>query len=359
MTTEQSAGLPRVLVVDDSRIVRAGVKKHLAGSFDIIEEVDGEAGWERLSSDPEIAVLMSDLSMPRLDGFGLLQRIRRSPEWRIKHLPVIIISGEEDAETKNRAVDMGANDFVTKSTDRAEMVARVNAAVKLSRAARDAKTSEEAQAKVSTTDPQTGVATEHLLQIEGEKALAHAVRYQGETTLVVFELDDFEALRADIGDKVADQLIGLVAKLVSGRLRKEETLARLDGPRFAVVLYADVDGSRTYVERLRETIAAARVNFKRRQLKVTASVGVANARADGTDGFDALMQTALARLHDARTGGEPLPESAPVPTSPLSVDQALALLATGDESAVLPHLPQLLAALQPLLDLAGRSAGMH
>ena len=354
MTTEQSAGLPRVLVVDDSRIVRAGVKKHLAGSFDIIEEVDGEAGWERLTSDPEITVLMSDLSMPRLDGFGLLQRVRRSPEWRIKHLPVIIISGEEDIETKNRAVDMGANDFVTKSTDRAEMVARVSAAVKLARAARDAKVSEEAQAKEATTDPQTGVATEHLLQIEGQKALAHAVRYQGETTLVVFELDDFDALRADIGDKVADQLIGLVAKLVSGRLRKEETLARLDGPRFAVVLYADVEGSRTYVERLRETIAAARVNFKRRQLKVTASVGVANARADGTDVFDELMQTALARLRDAVAGGgDPMPAPTPVPS--LTVEQALALLAAGDEAAVLPHLPQLLAVLQPLLDLAGRS----
>jgi diguanylate cyclase (GGDEF)-like protein len=353
MTTEQSADLPRVLVVDDSRIVRAGVKKHLSGSFEIVEEVDGEAGWERLSNDPNIAVLMSDLSMPRLDGFGLLQRIRRSPEWRIKHLPVIIISGEEDLETKNRAVDMGANDFVTKSTDRAEMVARVSAAVKLARAARDAKASEEAQVKEATTDPQTGVATEHLLQIEGEKALAHAVRYQGETTLVVFELDDFDALRTDIGDKVADQLIGLVAKLVAGRLRKEETLARLEGPRFAVVLFADLEGSQIYVDRLRETIAAARVNFKRRQLKVTASVGVANARVDGTEVFEELMQSALARLRDARAGECEQAPPEPAAVAP-SLEQALGLLAAGDEAAVAPYLPQLLVALKPLLDLAAR-----
>ncbi|MBV8660387.1 MAG: response regulator [Burkholderiales bacterium] len=354
MPNEQSLSLPRILVVDDSRIVRASVKKHLSGSFDIVEEADGEAGWHHLNQDPEIMVLMSDLSMPKLDGYGLLTRVRRSHDLRIKSTPVIIISGEEDLEVKNHAVDLGANDFVTKSTDRAEMVARVSAAVKLARTARELRHNEEVQTKTVTTDAKTGVGSEHLLHLEGAKVLAHGLRHQGEATLVLFELDGFDALNADIGEATADKLMGLIAKLVSDRLRKEETLARLGGPRFGVVLYADLAGSLIYAERLRETIAAAKINFKRRQLRVTASVGIANTRTDGTTEFDALLEIGMGRLASAaQQGGNRL--VAPEAVSAMSVEHALALLASGEAAAVTPHLNTLLLTLQPLLELARRA----
>ncbi|WP_374350448.1 diguanylate cyclase [Chitinimonas sp.] len=350
MTSELTPPLPRILVVDDSRIVRATVKKHLSTSFDIIEEADGEAGWARLMADPDIMVLMSDLSMPRLDGFGLLARVRKSADLRIKHMPVIIISGEEDGETKNLAVDRGANDFVTKSTDRAEMVARVSAAVKLARTERDLRHSEEMQAKTVTLDTQTGVGTSHLLRLEGEKALARGVRYHGDTTVVLFEIDEFDTLSGELGENVADQLIGLVAKMVAGRLRKEETLSRLGGPRFGVVLYADLDGALIYAARLRDTIAAAKVNFRGRQLRVTASVGIANAQADGAASFEQLLAVAAERLAQATVaGGNQF--QAPAAGS-MSVDQALALLAKGERDLVMPHLAGLLKQIQPLLDLS-------
>lgn len=332
--TEQANDLPRILVVDDSRIVRATVKKHLSTQFDIVEEADGEAGWARLESDPTILVLMSDLSMPKLDGFGLLARVRKAADSRIKHTPVIIISGEEDHETKQQAVERGANDFVTKSTDRAEMLARVSAAVKLARTERELRHSEVVQAQTSTTDAQTGLASEHLLQIEGEKALAHAARYGGDTTLVLFEIDRFESLRRELGDTVAEQLIGLVAKLVSGRLRKEETLARLDGPCFCVMLYADLEGSRVYAERLRETIAAAKVNFKGGQIRIAANIGMANAQVDGVSEFAELLDHAKRRLERA-----------------YSIDSALEQLARGEVETVLPRLAVLLDKLGPLLRL--------
>ncbi|QDQ27865.1 response regulator [Chitinimonas arctica] len=332
--TELATPLPRILVVDDSRIVRATVKKHLSTQFDVIEAADGEAGWERLEADPDVLVLMSDLSMPKLDGFGLLARVRKSADARIKHTPVIIISGEEDAETKQLAVERGANDFVTKSTDRAEMLARVSAAVKLAKTARELRTTEEVQARTTTTDTQTGVATEHMLHVEADKAMAHATRYHGETTLVLFEIDRFDSLRAELGEAVADQLINLVAKLVSGRLRKEETLARLTGPRFGVMLYADLAGSRIYAERLQETIAAARVNFKGRQIQITANIGMANAQADGTANFDELLAKAVHRLEQA-----------------YSVDRALELISQGELEDVMARLPALMAKLAPLLAL--------
>jgi diguanylate cyclase (GGDEF)-like protein len=244
---------------------------------------------------------------------------------------------------------MGANDFVTKSTDRAEMMARVSAAAKLARTDRELRQSEDLHARTVTTDIQTGVGTEHLLRLEGEKALAHGVRYQSDTTVVIFEIDDYDVLVGELGDAVADQLINLVAKMVAGRLRKEETLARLGGPRFGVVLYADQEGACVYANRLRDTIAAAKVNFRGRQLRVTASIGMANAQVDGVVSFEPLMNLALSRLAQAPTTTEPVHAAqAATPT----IEQALEWLAAGDAASVLPHLPMLMEKLAPLLALS-------
>src|ERR1700738_131995 len=83
---------PRVLIVDDSRIVRATLIKHIEGMFDYREASDGEHAWETLLLDPHIRVVITDLTMPNLDGYGLLQRIRSSKIGRIRTLPVVVVS---------------------------------------------------------------------------------------------------------------------------------------------------------------------------------------------------------------------------------------------------------------------------
>jgi two-component system cell cycle response regulator len=90
----------RVLLVDDSRIVRTTIAKLIRKSFDVKEESDGEAGWQAISTDPSIVVVFSDIQMPKLDGFGLLERIRGSQDARIKGIPVIMISGRRDQEAR-------------------------------------------------------------------------------------------------------------------------------------------------------------------------------------------------------------------------------------------------------------------
>ena len=104
MSETAVSALPRVLIVDDSRMVRASIVKLIKGKFDVREEGDGEAGWQTLMLDPSIQVLISDLSMPKLDGYGLLQRVRASETARIREMPVIMISGHGNIETAVAAI---------------------------------------------------------------------------------------------------------------------------------------------------------------------------------------------------------------------------------------------------------------
>lgn len=105
---------PRILIADDSRIVRLALIKRIDGMFDFREACNGEEAWEMLLADGHIRVLITDLTMPRLDGYGLLQRIRQSSITRLREMPVVVISGSDEQRERDRALAAGASDLITR-----------------------------------------------------------------------------------------------------------------------------------------------------------------------------------------------------------------------------------------------------
>src|SRR3989344_8280653 len=82
-TTAPAAEKVRVLVADDSRVIRKAISKILSNEFELIESEDGEIAWEQLLTDKSIQVLVSDIEMPKLDGYSLICRIRASDSERV------------------------------------------------------------------------------------------------------------------------------------------------------------------------------------------------------------------------------------------------------------------------------------
>ncbi len=123
---------PRVLICDDSRIVRASISQHLRDRFELREVTDGEAAWQAILLDSTVRVVISDLTMPKVDGFELLNRVRSSKVQRIRELPMVIISGEDEAGERERAASLGATDFIQKGVGAAELLARMEVLVRLS-----------------------------------------------------------------------------------------------------------------------------------------------------------------------------------------------------------------------------------
>jgi two-component system cell cycle response regulator len=122
---------PRVLIADDSRIVRAMLIKHIQNQFEYREALDGEQAWETLLIDPNIRVLITDLTMPNLDGYGLLERIRSSKISRIRDMPVVVVSGSDEHRERERAMANGATDLITKGIATAQLLSRLDVLSKL------------------------------------------------------------------------------------------------------------------------------------------------------------------------------------------------------------------------------------
>lgn len=128
------AELPRILIVDDSRVVRVSLIHHLKGYYEVREECDGEAAWQSLVVDHSIRAVISDLQMPKLNGFELLERVRTSKLRRLQQLPFILVSGEETEEERAKAKVLGVSDFVTKGAGSTEVLTRLNNLLVLSSA---------------------------------------------------------------------------------------------------------------------------------------------------------------------------------------------------------------------------------
>lgn len=115
-----------ILVVDDSRTVRASINKILSSNYNIVQAEDGEDGWEKLLELQKVSMVISDIMMPKLDGYGLICRIRAATQPEIATIPIVVITSSEDDITRERAHACGANDFVVKPVSAADLVERAN-----------------------------------------------------------------------------------------------------------------------------------------------------------------------------------------------------------------------------------------
>ena len=118
---------PRILVVDDepqlTRVLRTGLKSR---GYDVRAAADGLAGFETFS-DWQPDLVITDLAMPNVDGLELCRRLRA-----ISQVPIIVLSAKGEEKTKVEALDLGADDYVTKPFGIDELLARVRASLRRS-----------------------------------------------------------------------------------------------------------------------------------------------------------------------------------------------------------------------------------
>jgi signal transduction histidine kinase/CheY-like chemotaxis protein len=117
-----------VLLVDDNADMREYVRRLLAPHYDMRTAGDGVAALEAMRTHPPDLVL-SDVMMPRLDGFGLVREVRADPA--LARLPVILLSARAGEEASIEGLEAGADDYLTKPFSARELIARVTANLKM------------------------------------------------------------------------------------------------------------------------------------------------------------------------------------------------------------------------------------
>lgn len=257
--TESVENKPKILVVDDSRLMRVAARKILKNDFEILEAGDGEQAWESLQESPDITLVMSDLSMPNLDGLGLLKRIRESERTDLAALPVIIVTGAEDDDgSKNTALSAGASDFITKPFESVQLLARAKAQAKqqnTQKALEQSEASKQELKQKTAIDSLTGLSNQRAFLNSVEEGLSYSMRHRTELALLLVQVDKYKVLFLRRGKPAAEEVLRRIGKVLGDGRRREDAVGRIGLDTFGMLLpSANPIGARRVAEQLREAI---------------------------------------------------------------------------------------------------------
>lgn len=366
--TASGAKKTRVLLVDDSKVMRKAALKMLSDEFDVVTAEDGVDGWRQLEADTGIQVVFTDLSMPRLDGYGLLKKIRSAEDPGVSGMPVIIVTGaENDDQAREKALDMGATDFITKPFNSTDLVARARAHAKYQRVQKQLQ-------EQSVMDLLTGLANKAGFMERLKQDISFAKRHQQPLSVVRLEIDDFKKLFLSHGKDVADTVVMHVARIIRSRIRKEDTAARIGLAHFAISLpTGKPDGSKGLADRIRAEITANPLNLGGKPVRLAASGGVLtpephpgltamSAMEECQQVLDAAIKAGGNRIlgdfdirkarSDVLLPSKPVPpQKTEVQIGQVRIDDLLAQIEKGKTDTVIEQLPATLKRLLPLLKL--------
>ena len=347
---------PRILAVDDSRVMRRAMSKVLGKDCDVTEAEHGEDAWTLLINDPEIQVVFTDLSMPYLDGFGLLDRMRSSDDPRLQDMPVIIITGKEDDDkTKQLALDKGASDFITKPFDSVQLQARAKAHVRHGETNRKLTETSDKLENQAAVDELTGLGGRRYFCKAAEEYLAFIKRHGGHFTLVRLDIDSFNQLFIKYGKEQANTILRQVGQALAKIMRKEDTVARIGLAKFAMILRdTPIDGAKDLTTRILKDISALKCQVGKSEIHVTASIGLLEPVIVPDTAIDELVKDAESYLEKAsKAGGNQMAIKSlrqhPVEKE-MNVQTAMTLLEFGHSENIKPHVNELVEQLIPLLE---------
>jgi diguanylate cyclase (GGDEF)-like protein len=292
----------RVLVVDDSRVVRAVVARALkSGNYDVREADSGTAALKLLAREPH-DVVITDLRMPGLDGFELLAQVKRlDPD-----VEVIVLTGShaKDVSCAVRALRLGAHDYLAKPPASAdEVLLTVERALEKKRLKDSNRRLLQELQHMSRRDPLTGVLNRRSLDEALGREIARARRHGHALSVMILDLDHFKQVNDTYGHPGGDEVLRAFARVVGSRLREEDVLYRYGGEEFLAVLpETDPQGALAAAERVVAAVAETPVPVAGTRLRVTVSVGVAALSPSVADAAE-LVARADEALYAAKSGG--------------------------------------------------------
>jgi two-component system chemotaxis family response regulator WspR len=253
-STEQEPRLTafkvRVLLVDDQLIIVEAVRRMLSDQHDIeFHYVIDATLAVQTATQLQPTVILQDLVMPSIDGFGLIQRYRDSEA--LSNVPVIVLSAKEDPKLKAHSFAVGANDYVVKLPDKLELLARIryHSGAHIARLQRDqafrflresqknlADANIELQ-KLAALDGLTGIANrrrfDETLQLEWYRGQ----RDKQTLSLLLCDIDFFKIYNDSFGHLAGDLCLKKVAAVLTEHLKRPADLAsRYGGEEFAIIL---------------------------------------------------------------------------------------------------------------------------
>jgi len=282
----------RVLIADDDRLSARMLEANLTKSgYEVTVVSDGGHALQILKSDdrPQMAIL--DWMMPVMDGPEVCRQVRKSGG---PYIYMLLLTGNSDPSAVVTGMDAGADDYIRKPFDPAELHARLRSGKRIVEL-------EEKLRRQATIDALTGLLNRGAIMDRLTSEIERSIREGHPLCIAMVDLDHFKKLNDTHGHSAGDTALCEAARKMSFVLRPYDAVGRYGGEEFIVVFpKCDESIAMGIAERIRSSIAQP-IRIEDQQISVTASIGV--ARAIHSKSADAIMQAADDALFRAKQLG--------------------------------------------------------
>jgi signal transduction histidine kinase/DNA-binding NarL/FixJ family response regulator len=211
---DESGARPVILLVDDNGDMREYVRSLLSGRFEVASATNGRLALEEATRRlPDL--VLTDVMMPEMDGFALLTALRQNPATSV--VPVIMLSARAGEEARIEGIDAGADDYLTKPFTARELIARVEAQLKMARMRKEAIEQKAALThEIDQVRQLAGEAVEHVPVAFCTMDRDYRLTYMNRAALDLASWPD----KSHVGDRLWDLYPGLIGSPVEANFRR-------------------------------------------------------------------------------------------------------------------------------------------
>ena len=293
-----------ILVVDDDKLNLSAARKVLSGEYKVIPVVRGTQVLSYLENE-ECDMILLDISMPEMDGFELLRKIRTMENG--KDIPVIFLTADNDTETETRCFKEGAIDFIVKPFVPTVMQSRIGRALELEELRRgladklEKKTREVSDIRSkSYQDVLTGLWNRAYT----ENAVNEMISQEKKGALIMLDMDNFKAVNDNYGHIAGDETLKVFAGTLKKFAGEGDILCRIGGDEF-MIFVKDVTEKSELSSRAADIISDFQKKFAALSFEIecSVSIGIAQTPEDGLE-FNKLYNSADKALYYVKQNGK-------------------------------------------------------
>jgi diguanylate cyclase (GGDEF)-like protein len=283
----------RILLADDNSDMRDYVRRLLAQQWEVEAVADGVQALEAARRNPPDLVL-TDIMMPNLDGFGLLRALRLDD--RTRTTPVIMISARAGEESRVEGLGAGADDYLVKPFSSRELLARVRTHLEIARMRQEA-------VAFAQHDALTGLPNRKLTLEAADRLFSFARRHGKRVAVLFIDMDRFKPINDTYGHKAGDAVLKEIARRLKSCVRAEDVVGRLGGDEFLAIL-SHVEDSHDAAQAARHVIDILGHPYQVDGLELhsSPSIGIALFQDDGADMEQLILNADVAMYHAKEKG---------------------------------------------------------
>jgi diguanylate cyclase (GGDEF)-like protein len=249
---------------------------------------------------PDLVLL--DVIMPEMNGLEVCRILKAKSSDGF--LPVIILTSKNDMESRVEGLKLGADDYMTKPADSRELLARIEALLRIKDLQDRIATSLEQVKDKTVTDQLTGLYNARYLETRLRDEFKRAERYSEPLSCIVITADGLASLLAAHGRELGEEIIKELAEILRGGIREFDVVVRSAENRFVILLpRTHFTGSLSVATRIWQRVQDHPFRKADQPLQVGISMGVSFFPNKDVASADALMDQAVQALDKAQEAG--------------------------------------------------------